>query len=240
MLFRSPGSKVFSEPARDIQWRLASKNARIVLVESELGKSELMSAYSIPEARIRILPTGPAPFIWKQNDSIMETVTIKYNLPRNYVFYPGGFSPAKNQIRIVEALAVLRHEKNTEIHAVFAGPLNPYSSELLDIARSHGVGDLIHLIGLVPDSDMYNLYKGALCLVMASYIGPTNMPIWEAFAAGCPVISSNAGEMSKQVGNAGLLFDPSDKYEISDCINRLYNNQNLRQNLIVNGQVLIS
>jgi glycosyltransferase involved in cell wall biosynthesis len=238
--YKLPGKTIFIEPFRDMQWSRAARSAKIILVESELGKKEVISAYKIPEERIRILPTGPAPFIWKQDLQNWSAIREKYNLPENYVFYPGGFAPAKNQKCIVEALAFLRTEKRTDIHAILAGPLNSYSLEILKLAEQLGIKDLIHTIGLVPDLDMFNLYQGALSLIMASYMGPTNMPIWEAFAANCPVISSNAGEMPTQVGNAGLLFDPSNKIELADCILKLYHDPDLRKRLILNGQSRIS
>jgi glycosyltransferase involved in cell wall biosynthesis len=71
-------------------------------------------------------------------------------------------------------------------------------------------------------------------MVMPSYIGPTNMPIYEAFVAGCPVISSNSGEMVSQVGEAGIIFDPDNKYALVSSILSLYD-QKLRNELIKKG-----
>lgn len=238
--YNLPGTRLLNVVLRDVQWRRASESARLVLVESELGKSELISAYNIPESSVGILPTGPASFIWNPDIEKWPEIISRYNLSETYIFYPGGFSLAKNQLRIVEAVAILRSEKKVDVHAILAGPRNEYSNEILGIARKLGINDLIHTVGLVPDSDMYCLYKGALGLVMASYIGPTNMPIWEAFAAGCPVISSNAGEMPLQVGDAGLLFDPSDKHQLAKCIWELYINQDLRLTLVERGRSRIN
>lgn len=230
-----PGNRVINEPFRDLQWRIASKYANIVLVESELGKKQLMDAYQIPEKKIRKLPTGPAAFIWNYEEEMQKSVQLKYQLPDNYVFYPGGFSPGKNQKCIIEAVAHLRNKNDLDIHVILAGPNNEYCEELKELSVKLNVVDLVHMVGLVPDGDMVYLYKTALALVMASFIGPTNMPIWEAFAAGCPVISSNAGEMSDQVGDAGILFNPSDHIQLADSIQRLLNEPALRDKLISLG-----
>jgi len=238
--YKLPGVIRFDEPFRDLQWRQAAKSARIVLVESELGKSEVVSNYGILERKIRILPTGPASFIWRHDPNRHDEIRAKYKLPEYYVFYPGGYSPAKNQRRIIEALAILHTEKELNINAILPGPLNAYSAEISKLADELGIGHLVHIVGFVPDEDMSILYRNALCLVMASYIGPTNMPIWEAFAAGCPVISSNVGGMPEQVGDTGLLFDPSDARQLAERIERMYSDKNLRLTLIERGRLRIA
>jgi glycosyltransferase involved in cell wall biosynthesis len=156
-------------------------------------------------------------------------------LPECYVFYPAIAAIWKNQLRVIEAIAILHRQHNLNIHAVFAGPMGQYGEQLRDIARHQDVEKLIHFLGPVPDSDMALLYRNALCLIMASYLGPTNMPIWEAFAIGCPVISSNAGAMPDQVMDAGLLFDPSDAPQLAECILQLYRDLALRKMLVQRG-----
>ena len=234
-----PGTTRFSEPFRDIVWRRAARAARIVLVDSELGKAEVIEAYKILASKIRVLPTGPAPFIWEYDPIRWAEVRDRYKLPQYYVFYPGGFAPAKNQQRVIEAIAILNRRYKLDIHAVFAGPLGSYGEEMKHLARAEGVGHLAHFLGLVPDQDMSLLYKGALCLTMASYIGPTNMPIWEAFAIGCPVVSSIVGAMPEQVGEAGLLFDPSDAEQLAECILQIYRDERLALTLVERGFVRI-
>ena len=53
---------------------------------------------------------------------------------------------------------------------------------------------------------------------------------------GCPVISSSAGAMSEQVGVAGLLFDPSDSAKLAAHIYTIYDNQELRDQLVKEGK----
>lgn len=232
--YRLPGRTMFSEPFRDLIFKRAVHAAKSVLVESELGKKEVIQAYMIPEKKIYIVPTGPATFVWETSDQPERQPP--YELPSCYVFYPGGFQVAKNQQRVVEAIALIKEKYQTDIHAVFTGFKNcALVEKILQLAKSSGVEKSIRILGNVPDAHMRILYQRALCLVMASYIGPTNMPIWEAFALGCPVISSNAGGMPEQVGDAGLLFDPDNAGQLADAILKLYNDRRLRESFIEKG-----
>ena len=54
---------------------------------------------------------------------------------------------------------------------------------------------------------MISFYKYAVALVMPTFFGPTNIPPLEAFALGCPVITSNIYGIPEQVGDAALLVN---------------------------------
>lgn len=230
-----PGVKIYSEIFRERIWKKVAVEANMVLVESEYGRKEVIDAYKVSDDKIYTLPTGPAPFIWRNISDDCSQVDVEYDLPSSFVFYPGGLSAAKNQIRVVQALGVLRKKYGLSIHAVFTGNPAGYP-ELSQSIFDEGVSDLIHFYGLVPNKHMACLYRRALCLTMASYVGPTNMPIWEAFVIGCPVISSSAGAMSEQVDLAGLLFDPSDSVTLAAHIYTIYSDQDLREQLVEEGK----
>ena len=71
---------------------------------------------------------------------------------------------------------------------------------------------------------------------MPSYFGPTNIPPLEAMALGCPVAVSNKYAMPEQVGDAGLLFDPDSPEEMAACIKKMWQSEELRQEMIRKGQ----
>lgn len=233
--YKLPGRTFFNSFLRDIIWRKVAHSARVVFVDSELGKKDVISAYQISDKKIHILPNGPADFIWQYDKDRWKEVRAQYNLPECYVFCPGIAAVAKNQKRVIEAIALLQRQNHLDIHAVFAGPFGDYGKVLINLSRKEGIQHLIHFLGQVPDENMALLYKGALCLTMASYIGPTNMPVWEAFAIGCAVVSSNIGAMPDQVGDAGLLFDPDNAQQLAESILRIYKDGNLRSIIVQRG-----
>ena len=62
------------------------------------------------------------------------------------------------------------------------------------------------------------------------------MPPVEAFILGTPVIVANLPGFEDQVGNAGILIDPSDPVSLSDAILSLAKNKAYRQELIKRGK----
>lgn len=86
-----------------------------------------------------------------------------------------------------------------------------------------------------PQEDLPSLYSGALCLVYPSLYEGFGLPILEAMACGCPVLTSNISSLPEVAGQAGLLVDPLDVEEISRGINEIINNKEKRKELIKKG-----
>jgi glycosyltransferase involved in cell wall biosynthesis len=88
----------------------------------------------------------------------------------------------------------------------------------------------------VPDEDMSSLYGGAVALVMPTFFGPTNIPVLEAWAFGCPVLTSNIRGIREQVEDAAVLVDPRSTEAIAHGIHRLWTDEDLRRTLADQGQ----
>lgn len=61
------------------------------------------------------------------------------------------------------------------------------------------------------------------------------MPILEAMASGCPVITSNSTGCAEIAGDAALLVNPRSVDEIADAMRRLTSDHTLRQSLREKG-----
>ena len=90
-------------------------------------------------------------------------------------------------------------------------------------------------IGFVPETEIRSLYSNARALVMPSFFGPTNIPILEAWALRCPVVTSDLRGIREQVGDAALLVNPLDAQQIAGAIERLWTNDRLCADLIRHG-----
>jgi len=218
-------------------------SATIVLVDSEVGKEDVLRFYGdrgIAEDEVMVLPFLPAPYISDASDLEVRRVLAAYGLERGYLFYPAQFWPHKNHVRIVEALALLRGQ-GLDVRLVLSGSHSGELREATFVAVKHkaaetGVGDLVRYLGRVPDEDMSALYLGSAGLIMPTFFGPTNIPPLEAFSLGRPVITSDIRGIREQMDGAALLIDPRSAESISAGIRRLLTEPGLADVLVTRGR----
>lgn len=215
---------------RDLSIRTICRFATFVLVDSDAGRQDVLRFYGdvIDNDRIRVLPYFPPARRAQPPDSReLARVRRRYSLPDRYFFYPAQFWPHKNHRLIVEALGQLRREGVECPTVVFAGgyadPLRAQTFiDVMALAGTLGVGGHVHYVGFVPDRDMPALYSLSAGLVMPTFFGPTNLPPLEAWAFGCPVITTDLPSIRDHLGDGALYVDPRDAGSLAQAMRRLW------------------
>lgn len=91
-------------------------------------------------------------------------------------------------------------------------------------------------IGYVSDHDLAYLMERALCLVFPSFTEGFGLPIVEAMARGCPVVSSDRASMPEVCGDAALMASPDEPLQWVEHIRRLAGSRDLRAELVGLGR----
>lgn len=245
----------FPEVSADGEWdrretrlRPLIEGACVVLVDSEVGREDILEHYGdtgiAPEA-VRPLPFLPAHYLAREiTPEARVAVREKHGLLGEYLFYPAQLWPHKNHRRLVGALGILAR-RGTRVQLALAGSHSGELrertyAEVMEAARESGVEDLVRYLGYVPDADMSALYAEALALVMPTFFGPTNIPALEAFQLGCPVVTSDIRGIREHVGEAALLVDPESSESIADGIERVVREEALRARLVERGRAWLA
>ena len=221
--------------SREFHFSETSRWSRGVLVDSEVGKAQLMESYHVPSQKVFVLPYIAPAYIYDTDASRDAEVRERYKLPSKFFFYPAQFYRHKNHAALIDALAKVRNS-HPDVRLVLVGATE--RNGFVDVqsqVTALGLDDNVQFLGYVPDDDMPALYRAARALVMPTYFGPTNIPQLEAFALGCPVATSRIYGIPAQVGDAALLFDPASVSEIQDCLNRLWTDDALCADLVRKG-----
>lgn len=225
------------------------KYANIVIVDSEVGKEDVLRLYKhtgISKDRIEILPFTPAYYLKSLSSKIRnQQIKFKYKMPSKYIFYPAQFWPHKNHKRIIQALALLHKKYNINIYVVFTGSAmtklqKETLHECLAEAKKHNLSHLVQNPGYISNEEISYFYAHAQALVMPTFFGPTNIPVLEAWQYGCPVITSDIRGIREQVGTAGLLVDPRSVTDIASAIYAIWTNDKLRKQLCERGKVRLA
>jgi len=223
---------------REYIYKNAIKKAFLLLVDSEIGKEDVIKAYGVSEEKIKVLPYVPNLKLVRIGVEEKKRLKNRYRLPEKYLFYPAGFWPHKNHFRVVKALSLLREKRGVEIPVVFVGPKQQRWGEfkrVMCLVKTQRMENQVRYLGYVPAKDIPSLYFMATALIIPTFFGPTNLPVYEAWSMGVPVISSNIRGIKEQVGDAALLVDPEKTEEIASTIFQIWSDEELRKQLIKKG-----
>jgi glycosyltransferase involved in cell wall biosynthesis len=91
------------------------------------------------------------------------------------------------------------------------------------------------LTGWVPGKDLPVFYNLADLFVFPSLYEGFGIPLLEAMASGCPVITSDRGATREIAGEAAMLVEPENREELADMVQRVLADGRLRQDLIERG-----
>jgi glycosyltransferase involved in cell wall biosynthesis len=150
-----------------------------------------------------------------------------------YFLWTGSLNPRKNLGNVVRAFELAAN--HCPHHLVLAGGLGWDHGELTSAIERSVVRDRIHRPGYVSDAQLQALYQGATAFLYVSFFEGFGLPILEAMAGGCPVITSNISSMPEIAGDAALLVDPACPEEIADAMQRLASDEQLRSNVLNRG-----
>jgi glycosyltransferase involved in cell wall biosynthesis len=205
---------------------LLGKRARKVATVSRFSADMLVRYNVCSPEKIFVAPNGHEHALrW---DTSRAKSPILKALCRPYVLLLGSRAKHKNMQVVIEGADAL---DKAGIDIVVCGA----SSSIFSERSSDTLRPNIHYAGYVSDDDLAALYEGALCLAFPSKTEGFGIPILEAMARGCPVVSSNAASLLEVGGDAVLSIDPGNSADWRDAITGLCNNQHLRTSLIVKG-----
>ncbi len=205
-----------------------------ILVPSEYIKKLLVNEWRIENSKITVtseavddkISTTPL-----RASSAEVALATKAEQSKPYLFYVGNAHPHKNIEGLIKVFLKLK-EKYQNLSLVLSGYDHYFWQRIKKENQYHG----IIYTGWVSDEELVALYKNALCFIMPSFEEGFGIPLLEAFASECPVVSSDAGALPEIGGDACLYFDPLNTSDMLSKIIRILDDENLRKSLIERGK----
>jgi glycosyltransferase involved in cell wall biosynthesis len=206
------------------------RKAKQIITDSSYTASELVRLFPWVESRVNVVHLGISDRFRRVTcRTTLESAGIMYGLPARFLLFLGTLEPRKNIERLLEAFALSC--PGIPYSLVITGGLGWKYEKLLELISGHPNKDRIHLTGYVKDEHLPALLSLAEFLVYPSILEGFGFPILEAMACGTPVITSNVSSMPEISGDAAFLVDPLSVDSISNGINILSGDRELREEL---------
>jgi glycosyltransferase involved in cell wall biosynthesis len=195
--------------------------ARRVICESRHVQTDIIRAFDLPEERTAVITAPPLrQFFADEASDRLEATRSRLQLPEQFLFYPAQFWPHKNHVRLIEAFRDVTSEFPS-VNLVLTGKKRDEYEAVMAAIHEFGLSERVFCLGYVEQDDLQAIYRAATALVMPSLFESVSIPIYEAFQAGTPVAASGILAIPEQVGDTGLLFDPTSVEEIKQAMLKL-------------------
>lgn len=224
------GHNIIQNQKRKLEW--VKKESDIVIAVSENTKRDIIDILEIPEGKIKVIYEAPdSTYGIAHSAKEINNVFKKYSIKGKYLLSVGTLEPRKNIKRVIEAYKILLSQF-PDISLVICGKMG-WGEDVGKWIMGNGKCQ-IKFTGYVPKEDLACLYQEAECFVYPSLYEGFGLPVLDAMASGCPVVTSNVSSLPEIAGDAGILVNPNEVEEIAKGIIEAFKN---KESLVKKGLI---
>lgn len=215
-------------PARHLRYlrwstKCALKNSARIIAISENTKNDLIKIYGAKPEKISVVHHGY---------SEVEPPQISEVEPPKYILFIGRLERKKNLGGVIGAFNLLKKKYSLPHKLVLVGGRGyGYNSFAGEIAENK---DIIEM-GFVSEEEKWRLLRNASLFAFPVFYEGFGMPILEAQAMGCPVITSGTSSLPEVAGEGALFVEPKNIEKIAEAVYKVISDGELRKGLIENG-----
>ena len=226
--------------------RKAVRDADVVIAVSEATRQQAIEVLGMPAGKSctihpgideRFLACPPKEARPRPTSATLER--LRARVGEEYVLSFGTSRPYKNVDGVLKAFQRLK-DAHPSVKLLIVGRGDRYPA-LERLARELGLSGRVVFWSsrggnALSDEEIITVYQDARMLAFPSFLEGFGLPIAEAMAVGCPVLTSRISAPAEVAADAGLLVDPYDVDDISAGMDRLLRDTALRARLIERGR----
>ncbi len=207
--------------------RTVVKRSARIITPTEYTRNDLLSFQQLPKEKV-IVTYESADLVGETEDPVEQCIG------KQFLLVVGRAETYKNQRGAIEAhqLLLIAHP---ELQLVIVGKRDQTSQELEEWTLREGYRNII-FYGFASDEQLAWLYNHCSVYVFPSFMEGFGLPGLEAMKHGAPVASSNATCLPEVYGDAAVYFDPEDHHDMTQKIDTILSNEQLRSELIEKGK----
>ena len=219
--FTAPGSVApLTRAYRRLNYPRSARAADAIIINSQSLRSEVEQYLQVDPRKLKLIYEAVDHELFRPGDAGEARAQVKsHGVTKPYVLFVSSMWPYKNCDGLLRAWAIARAGlPGRQLVVVGPGRDEKYYAGLHTLADELGISGEVVFTGGVPLEDTVAFYRAADVFVYPSLNETFGLPILEAMACGCPVVTSNTTAMPETAGGAAVLADPRDPASIAEGI----------------------
>lgn len=216
--FTEPDSvKPLTRVYRRLGYPRSAQVAEAIIINSESLRSEVEQHLKVDPGKLRLIHEAVDHDLFKPGDAAAARAQVaSYGVTKPFVLFVSSMWPYKNCDGLLRAWARARGELGDRQLAI-VGPVRDekYGALLHSLTAELGIADDVVFVGGIPLEETVRFYQAADVFVYPSFNETFGLPILEAMACGCPVVTSDTSAMPETAGGAAILSAPGDPASIA-------------------------
>ena len=221
--------------------RVMDKAARIFAV-SNFTKRDVARHFNVTPSKIEVVYNALDESFQRGHSTLAEQEMVRgrYQVDSPFLLYAGRISPHKNVARMIEAFSALKAAlakdgAYPDLKLIIIGDEVSKNPDIRRAVIRSGMQHDVRFLGYVSIDVLRIFFDMAKVFVFPSLYEGFGLPPLEAMAHGTPVVASNTSALPEVVGNAALLVNPENVFEISRALHRMLTDQPLRERMKAAG-----
>lgn len=212
----------------------AKKAAKIITI-SKSSKRDIERYLKIPTEKITVIYGGVDEIFKPGNkQNALKLLSNKYKIRHPFILSVSTHSFHKNVSRIFQVFREVAYDRNLTL-VIICKLIPQEEKDWRQEIKNLGLEKKVILTNFVEDGDLPLFYQGAELLLFPSLYEGLGLPVLEAFACGCPVVTSNTSSLPEVGGEAAFYVEPQSTADIKRSITKILGDKILRESLIKEG-----
>ena len=205
---------------RRLNYPRSARAADAIIINSESLRSEVGKYLEVDARKLKLIYEAVDHDLFRPGDAGEARARVaSYGVSKPFVLFVSSLWPYKNCDGLLRAWALARAELgDRQLVIVGPGRDEKYVAQLHALAAELGVAGDVVFVGGVPLEETVRFYQAADVFVYPSVNETFGLPILEAMASGCPVVTSDVSAMPETAGGAAVLADPKQPASIARAI----------------------
>ncbi len=214
---------------------LYCRHSDAFIAVSNAVKTDVVKYLGVDPAKVAPIHNGFDPTVFQpvRDAAKLEAVRSKYKLPEHFILWAGQIESRKNIARLLQAFA--RIKDSVPHHLVMAGALRWSSGAELGEIERLGIADRICQPGWIDHGDLPAVYCLADQFAFPSLYEGFGIPLLEAMACGCPIVTANTCAPPEVCDGAARLVDPLNVADIAAAMKEVLLDRPLREKMAARG-----